>query len=211
MACRRASCWPARTSGGKAWLADHNLQLRRGELRPLDPRATYSLRRGIAPQLRRWAAATTVHRPADVAGVLARAKQLDSRHGAAPLLGLLDASEGLDNATGAGVLDIAVGWPAPSVRLPAPATRPTWSVGRLDARARSPRSWAQDQGLKPSETDYVARTRNRRSLQFSRSGEPAIEQAYRTHWVSPQLSERKRERLADRASKPPDLLVIAPP
>jgi hypothetical protein len=37
-----------------------------------------------------------------------------------------------------------------------------------------------------------------------------IEEAYRTHWVSPMLSERKRERLAEKANKPPDLVVIAP-
>lgn len=70
--------------------------------------------------------------------------------------------------------------------------------------------WAQDRGLTPSETVYVARTRDRRQLQFSKSGQADIEQAYRTHWVSPTLSERKRERLAERASKPPDLVVIAP-
>ncbi|MEX0659838.1 MAG: hypothetical protein WD080_11950 [Egibacteraceae bacterium] len=60
------------------------------------------------------------------------------------------------------------------------------------------RRWARDRGLTPSETAYVARTRDRRKLQFSKSGKPAIEQAYRTHWVSPKLSERKRERLAER-------------
>lgn len=72
------------------------------------------------------------------------------------------------------------------------------------------RRWARDRGLAPSETAYVARTRDRRQLRFSKSGNPDIEEAYRTHWVSPTLSERKRERLAERASKPPDLVVIAP-
>jgi hypothetical protein len=38
-----------------------------------------------------------------------------------------------------------------------------------------------------SETAYVARTRDRRRLQFSISGEPDIERAYRTYWVSPDL------------------------
>jgi hypothetical protein len=70
--------------------------------------------------------------------------------------------------------------------------------------------WAEQQGLQPSETAYVARTRDRRTLRFSRSGDPALEAAYRTHWLSPRLSERKRERLAEKASKPPDLVVIAP-
>lgn len=70
--------------------------------------------------------------------------------------------------------------------------------------------WAAQRGLLPSETAYVARTRDRRTLRFSVSGSPAIERAYRTHWVSPDLSERKRQRLAERASRPPDLVVIWP-
>ena len=61
-----------------------------------------------------------------------------------------------------------------------------------------------------NETAYFARTRDRRPLRFSKSGNPAIERAYRTHWVSPELSERKWERKAARLSRPPDLLVISP-
>jgi len=49
-----------------------------------------------------------------------------------------------------------------------------------------------------------------RPLRFSKSGDPAIERAYRTHWVSPELSERKRARLAERHSRAPELLVISP-
>lgn len=71
------------------------------------------------------------------------------------------------------------------------------------------RAWARDRGLKPSEVAYVARTRDRRPLRFSESGDPEIERAYRTHWVSPELSERKRARLAERQSRPPDLVVIS--
>ncbi len=70
--------------------------------------------------------------------------------------------------------------------------------------------WAQDRGLTPSETAYVARTRDRRPLRFSVSGEPEIERAYRTHWVSPELSAAKRRRLAEQQSRPPDLVVISP-
>lgn len=72
------------------------------------------------------------------------------------------------------------------------------------------RSWATRRGLKPSETQYVARSRDRRPLRFSASAKASIELAYRTHWVSPALSERKRERLAERQSRPPDLVVIWP-
>ena len=70
------------------------------------------------------------------------------------------------------------------------------------------RRWATQQGLQPSETGYVARTRDRRVLRFSVSGDPKIEEAYRTHWVSPALSEAKRARLAEQQSKAPDLVVV---
>jgi len=72
------------------------------------------------------------------------------------------------------------------------------------------RSWATAKGLRPSETGYLARKPGRPNLRFSRSGDPGIEKAYRTHWVSPRLSERKRERLAEKASKAPELVVIQP-
>lgn len=47
-------------------------------------------------------------------------------------------------------------------------------------------------------------------LRFSRSGDPAIEASYLTHWVSPELSEKKRERLAEKASRAPELVVVQP-
>jgi hypothetical protein len=75
-------------------------------------------------------------------------------------------------------------------------------LGNISTAMRAFRRWGQQRGLKPSETGYVARTRGRRPLQFSKSGDPAIERAYRTHWVSPVLSETKRARLAERQSKP---------
>ena len=46
------------------------------------------------------------------------------------------------------------------------------------------RHWARAEGLKPSETAYLARTRDRRPLQFSKSGKASIERAYRTHWLT---------------------------
>jgi hypothetical protein len=72
------------------------------------------------------------------------------------------------------------------------------------------RRWARSKGLQPSETGYVARTRDHHRLQFSKSGNPRIETAYRTHWVSPKLSEAKRARLAEKRSRAPDLVVISP-
>lgn len=82
------------------------------------------------------------------------------------------------------------------------------NLHKISMAMRFFRQWAQGHGLMPSETVYVARTRDRRRLRFSKSGDPAIEPAYRTHWVSPALSEAKRQRLAERQSQPPELVVI---
>ncbi len=61
------------------------------------------------------------------------------------------------------------------------------------------RKWANQKGLKPSETIYLAHTKgSKRALQFSKSGHPQIEMAYQTHYVSPILSERKQERLKEK-------------
>jgi hypothetical protein len=104
----------------------------------------------------------------------------------------------------------------------APARVDEWRQGRLPALERGVQAslpkiseamadfgrWARDRGLVPSRTEYVARTRDRRPLQFSVSGQPLVEEAYRTHWVSPRLSEAKRRRLAETASRAPELVVI---
>lgn len=84
------------------------------------------------------------------------------------------------------------------------------NLGKISTAMRAFRAWASAQGLRPSETAYVARTRDRRPLRFSKSGDPKIELAYRTHWVSPELSERKRQRIAERQSRPPQLVVVSP-
>lgn len=70
------------------------------------------------------------------------------------------------------------------------------------------RRWARERDLVASRTEYVARTRDRRRLRFSVSGKPSIEEAYRTHWVSPRISEAKRRQMAESASRPPELVVI---
>ena len=67
------------------------------------------------------------------------------------------------------------------------------NLGKISAAMRSFRGWAQARGLKPSETAYLARTRDRRPLRFSKSGDAVIERAYRTHWVPPSCrSESER-------------------
>ncbi|MGC8635081.1 MAG: DUF2293 domain-containing protein [Candidatus Limnocylindrales bacterium] len=112
---------------------------------------------------------------------------------------------------------IGLGWLAPSHvdawrqgRVADLESLANAGLDKLSAALRALGSWAEQRGLRPSETAYVARTRDRRQLQFSRSGDPSLERAYRTHWISPALSDRQRERLTERASRPPDLVVISP-
>jgi hypothetical protein len=81
---------------------------------------------------------------------------------------------------------------------------------RISEAMKLCRSWATAKGLTPSETHYVARTPSRQTLRFSKSGNPAIERLYRTHWISDELSEKKRERLVEKASRAPELVVIQP-
>jgi hypothetical protein len=84
------------------------------------------------------------------------------------------------------------------------------NLPRISEAMKLFRSWAAAKGLTPSETHYIARTPSRQTLRFSKSGNPTIEKLYRTHWISGELSEKKRERLAERASRTPELLVIQP-
>ena len=69
--------------------------------------------------------------------------------------------------------------------------------------------WASEKGLKPTETSYVRRTRNGTvELRFSQTGDSAIEKNYRTHFVSPSLSERKQERLREKLEEAPRPVVF---
>jgi hypothetical protein len=72
------------------------------------------------------------------------------------------------------------------------------------------RSWAAQNGLIASKARYVARTPQQQALRFTQSGDPEAERLCRTHWVSPTLSEKKRERLEEKTNRAPDLLVIQP-
>jgi hypothetical protein len=82
------------------------------------------------------------------------------------------------------------------------------NLPRISEAMKLFRSWAARRGLYASPTSYIARRPRRQTL--SRSGDPTIEALYRTHWVSQELSERKRERLAEKASRAPDLVVLQP-
>jgi hypothetical protein len=116
-------------------------------------------------------------------------------------------------------VDVLVG-----IRWLDPGALSRWRQGRIDcleeaiqthpARVsealRLFRSWALERGLSPSETAYVARTTQRQPLRFSRGGDPSVERLYRTHWVSRELTQTERQRVVDKASRPPDLVVIQP-
>jgi hypothetical protein len=60
---------------------------------------------------------------------------------------------------------------------------------------------------------YTRRIKNSREIvgvstvTFGSKNEPT---PYRTHWVSPKLSERRRESLNEKVSRAPDLVVIQP-
>jgi hypothetical protein len=84
------------------------------------------------------------------------------------------------------------------------------NLGKVSFAMKEFRRWALARGLKPSETAYVARTRGpKEPLKFSRTGDPDIELAYRTHYVSAALTEKKREKLTERLSQPPELVVYS--
>ncbi|TVT30800.1 DUF2293 domain-containing protein [Amycolatopsis rhizosphaerae] len=68
------------------------------------------------------------------------------------------------------------------------------------------RDWARQRGLDPSEAGYLAGTRDKRPLVFT--DDEVTQRAFRTHWVSPGLSEKQRERLEERQNKAPDLVVL---
>jgi hypothetical protein len=75
----------------------------------------------------------------------------------------------------------------------------TANLAKLSTALRLLRGWADRTRLTPSETVYVAWTRDRHRLRFTKTGDVNIERAYRTHWISPALVEAKRARQRERA------------
>ncbi|WP_245646923.1 DUF2293 domain-containing protein [Microtetraspora niveoalba] len=100
----------------------------------------------------------------------------------------------------------------------------TWRQGRADSLERVTavdaakmadavailREWALARGLVPGESAYVSGGRDRRPLRFTVDGDEELERAFRVHWFSPELSQARRERLAERETRPPDLTVVVP-
>lgn len=81
---------------------------------------------------------------------------------------------------------------------------------RIAEAMRLLREWASERGLHASETSDRTRTPARAELRFSRSGDPALERAYRTRWISAELSEKERHRLEQKLDRPPELVAIEP-
>ena len=115
-------------------------------------------------------------------------------------------------------IDVLVG-----MGLLAPSNLDAWRKGRVDILehviqgnlkkiSRSMalfRDWARTRELRPSETRYVRTTRaGIVDLQFSISGDPDIEKNYRTHYVSPALSERKQQQIGEKLSRAPEPVVF---
>jgi hypothetical protein len=116
----------------------------------------------------------------------------------------------IDILTGIGWLDIATLNRWKHGQLPCLEGGIQTNLSRISEAMTMFRAWATEKQLHPSETAYVARTPARPTLQFSKSGDPTLERLYRTHWVSRDLSEKKRERIAAKANRAPDLVVIQP-
>lgn len=83
------------------------------------------------------------------------------------------------------------------------------SLGKISHAMKCFQNWAKQRGLKASKTCYLARTSGpKRELRFSKTGNPDIESAYQTHYVSPALSEKKQQKLKEKADQPPELVVF---
>ena len=83
------------------------------------------------------------------------------------------------------------------------------SPGKISSAINFFHQWARNCNLVPSETPYLARTIGPpRELQFGKSGDPGIERLYRTHYVSAVISEKKQEKLREKLSRAPELVVF---
>lgn len=70
--------------------------------------------------------------------------------------------------------------------------------------------WAEDRGLEATEGEYVARTRTGQRLAFTTERSEALERTFRIHWVSPDVTPRKKQSIEAKTKKAPDLVVISP-
>ena len=96
---------------------------------------------------------------------------------------------------------VGIGWlPAARVeawrRAPEPYLERVAEINltRLSTTLRLLEAWARRHHLTPSETVYVAWTRDRHRLRFTKTGNAHLERAWRTHWISPALTDAKQAR-----------------
>ena len=69
-------------------------------------------------------------------------------------------------------------------------------------------AWATERGLDPNERPYPAGWRTSRELRLSATSGPELERAYKTHWLSPDVSDAERAGVSEREARHPDLVVI---
>jgi hypothetical protein len=112
---------------------------------------------------------------------------------------------------------VMIGWLAPAHvdmwiqgRAPSIEEQMQVKLTRLLGVLRLLEDWATRRRLRAIESTPVARTTARPTLRFTRAGEGDLERVFRTGWVSPRVSAKKRERLERAANEPPELLVIQP-
>ncbi len=83
------------------------------------------------------------------------------------------------------------------------------SPDKIDRTLTLLQEWAMKQGLEPKEVTYLARTVGPpRQLRFTAEGRQEVESVYRTHFVSPELSAGKQEKLRERLSRPPEIVAF---
>lgn len=80
-------------------------------------------------------------------------------------------------------------------------------VDRLVQAAHYLTAWAQAQGLRPEEVDYVT-GRERRQLTFLAGTTPDDERALRTHWFAADYAPAEREQVVERRA--PELVAVIP-
>jgi hypothetical protein len=110
-----------------------------------------------------------------------------------------------------------LGWlPAPFIDLWRQGREPTLieqmstSPAKIAQAMEALDGWATERGLRPTEVEYLSATRDHHPLRFTAGGDEAVERAYRTHWLSPALTEKQVERVTERESRPPDLVAVLP-
>jgi alkanesulfonate monooxygenase SsuD/methylene tetrahydromethanopterin reductase-like flavin-dependent oxidoreductase (luciferase family) len=79
------------------------------------------------------------------------------------------------------------------------------NLRRISLMMKQFRQWARARGLNPSETQYRHKSLR---LRFNKYGDPEIERAYRTHYVSPEPRKGKRPR--QEAARAADTLAGPP-